>query len=159
MTALRLQKRRYPLFLQAVRRNVRKTARGFFGDVIGDCPLCGKQVRRNRYGYGCTGYRDGCVLNIPLYLCGKSISVAMAKQLLKEGKTDLISGFVSKKSGKSFDAYLVLQDGKTFFRSRNERNVQTTESTMRHMRRCRTMRPIRFRMRRRRFTDKYNRYK
>lgn len=88
---------------------------GLFGDVIGDCPLCGKQVRRNRYGYGCTGYRDGCVLNIPLYLCGKSISVAMAKQLLKEGKTDLISGFVSKKSGKSFDAYLVLQDGKTVF--------------------------------------------
>ena len=28
---------------------------GFYGDYIGKCPLCGKEILKNRYGYGCTG--------------------------------------------------------------------------------------------------------
>ena len=32
------------------------TDMGFFGDVVGNCPLCGEQVKRGKYGYGCMGY-------------------------------------------------------------------------------------------------------
>ena len=39
----------------------------------------------------------------------------MVRKLLAEGKTGLIEGFVSPKSGKSFDAYLVLSDGRAVF--------------------------------------------
>ncbi len=88
---------------------------GLFGQVIGTCPLCAGQVRRNKFGYGCAEYRKGCPLQIPLYLCEKTISVAQAKKLLSDGKTDLIRGFRSKKTGKTFDAVLLLRNGRAEF--------------------------------------------
>ena len=33
---------------------------GFFGDIIGKCPLCEGNVVRTRFGYGCDRYKDGC---------------------------------------------------------------------------------------------------
>lgn len=85
---------------------------GFFGDVAGICPVCGKDVIRNRFGYGCRGYKDGCTFKIGGTICGKTISIANIKKLLETGKTYKIEGFVSKKSGKSFDAYLKLDNEK-----------------------------------------------
>ncbi|MBQ2942395.1 MAG: topoisomerase C-terminal repeat-containing protein [Clostridia bacterium] len=85
---------------------------GFFGDVAGICPVCGKDVIRNRFGYGCRGYKDGCTFRIGGTICGKTISIANIKKLLETGKTYKIEGFVSKKSGKSFDAYLKLDNEK-----------------------------------------------
>ena len=35
---------------------------GFFGDVVGVCPLCGKDVRRMRTFYGCSGYKEGYIV-------------------------------------------------------------------------------------------------
>jgi DNA topoisomerase-3 len=37
------------------------------------------------------------------------------KKLLAEGKTDLLKGFVSKKTNRKFEAYLVLKGGQTAF--------------------------------------------
>ncbi len=85
---------------------------GFFGDVAGICPLCGKEVIRNRFGYGCKGYKEGCTFKIGGNICQREISLANVKQLLKTGKTYKIQGFVSKKSGKTFDAYLKLDEEK-----------------------------------------------
>ncbi len=85
---------------------------GFFGDVAGLCPLCGKEVSRNRFGYGCKGYKEGCTFKIGGTICGRDISIANVKKLLETGKTYKIQGFVSKKSGKSFDAYLKLDNDK-----------------------------------------------
>ena len=87
---------------------------GFYKDVIGICPLCGKEVIRNKYGYGCTGYKDGCTFKINGTICKRIISKSNAQLLLKNGKTSKIIGFVSK-NGKTFDAYLKLNNDKIGF--------------------------------------------
>ena len=88
---------------------------GFLGDVIGDCPLCGGKVKRIKFGYGCSNYRDnGCKFSIGGYILGRSISKSNVQMLLTTGKTSKIQGFTSK-NGKKFDAFLKLQDGKVVF--------------------------------------------
>jgi DNA topoisomerase-3 len=89
---------------------------GFFGDVIGNCPLCGEPVRRMRSFYGCAGYKDkGCKFSVNLVICGRSISTEHAKALLTEGKTPVIEGFRSPRTGKTFDASLKLENGRAVF--------------------------------------------
>lgn len=46
-------------------------------------------------------------LVIPHVMCGVSLEADVVARLLTKGKTDLIHDFVSHKSGKKFDAYLV----------------------------------------------------
>ncbi|MBE6417398.1 MAG: DNA topoisomerase III [Akkermansiaceae bacterium] len=46
-------------------------------------------------------------LVIPKVMCGITLTAEVVGKLLSKGKTDLIKGFVSHKSGKNFDAYLV----------------------------------------------------
>ncbi|MBQ7173234.1 MAG: topoisomerase C-terminal repeat-containing protein [Clostridia bacterium] len=88
---------------------------GFFGDVVAKCPVCGREIKRFRNFYGCTGYKEGCKFSVNTYLCSKPISLAHIKALAESGKTPLIQGFVSPKSGRSFDAFLALKDGKVVF--------------------------------------------
>lgn len=90
------------------------TDTGFYLDKVGICPLCHKEVLRNRYGYGCTGYKDGCNFRINLVICNRVISKNNVILLLRDGKTSKIRGFVSK-NNKSFDAYLKLNEGKIEF--------------------------------------------
>lgn len=87
---------------------------GFVGDIIGKCPLCTKDVVRTKFGYGCTGYKDGCKFSLNNIICKRVISVSNVKLLLETGKTSKIEGFISKNS-KPFSAYLVLNDGKAVF--------------------------------------------
>lgn len=84
------------------------TDMGFFGDEVGTCPLCGNIVTRNRFGYGCRGYKEGCKFKISGTLCGRDISLVNAKRLLECGETYKIEGFISKKTGKEFSAVLKL---------------------------------------------------
>ena len=86
------------------------TDNGFFGDEAGACPICGNTVIRNRYGYGCLGYKDGCKFRIRGKICNRIIPILQVKELLKNRKTSKINGFISNKSGKSFDAYLKLNE-------------------------------------------------
>ena len=88
---------------------------GCFGDVIGKCPLCGKDIVRGRFSYGCRGYKEGCDFKVNLYICERAISVSNMKLLLEQGSTDNIVGFRSKRTGKTFDAKLRLEDGKANF--------------------------------------------
>lgn len=91
------------------------TDTGFFNDVIGICPLCGKNVVKTRYNYGCTGYKDGCNFKINFVICKRVISKNMAIDLLKNKKTFKINGFKSK-NDKDFSGYLVLDnEGKINF--------------------------------------------
>lgn len=83
---------------------------GFYGDVIGKCPICGNQVIKNRYGFGCKDF-EKCSFKINGIICKKIISKENAKTLLEKGKTNKINGFISK-NGKSFDAYLKLDENK-----------------------------------------------
>ena len=87
---------------------------GFYMDSIGKCPLCGRDVKRFRYSYGCSGYKEGCPLKISTYICKRNISVANVKMLLTTGRTSKIKGFISK-NGKPFDAALKLENGKAVF--------------------------------------------
>ena len=87
---------------------------GFYGDIIGKCPLCGKDVTRNKYGYGCNGYKEGCTFKISGTICKRAISKNNAIKLLNEGKTSKISGFISK-NNKNFDAFLILNKDKIEF--------------------------------------------
>lgn len=89
---------------------------GYIGDTVGVCPLCGKEVRRTSFGYGCAGYRDGCRFSIRMKILGKTIPAEAVRTLLAEKVSPLLSGFVSQKTGKSFDACLTLApDGKVGF--------------------------------------------
>ena len=94
----------------------RDTDTGLFGDEAGVCPLCGGTVRRTSFGYGCANYREKeCRFTIREVICGRTIPIAMVRLLLSEGRTGLIEGFVSPKTGRSFDAHLVLQEGRAVF--------------------------------------------
>ncbi|MBQ9986734.1 MAG: topoisomerase C-terminal repeat-containing protein [Oscillospiraceae bacterium] len=89
---------------------------GFFGDVVGKCPLCGEEVTRTSFGYGCSGYREkGCRFGIRSVICSRVISVSNVKKLLETGKSYKIEGFISPRTGKSFSSYLVLRDGRAEF--------------------------------------------
>ncbi len=88
---------------------------GFYGDRVGECPLCKKDVVKGRYGYGCMGYKEGCKFRINGYILKRVISLSNAKMLLETGKTSKIEGFISK-NGKEFSAYLKLNpDGNITF--------------------------------------------
>ncbi len=88
---------------------------GFFGQEIGTCPMCGKPIVRFKKSYGCSGYKEGCNFAIWLSMSGRVITLKHAKQLLEQGKTEEIEGFISKKTGKTFSARLKLEGGKAVF--------------------------------------------
>ena len=74
------------------------------------CPICGKPMKKSRYGYICSDFsRDGngCDFSVNTEICKKKISEAQVAMLLKNGRTDVIKGFKSK-AGKEFDASLVV---------------------------------------------------
>ena len=88
---------------------------GYFGDTVGKCPLCSREVRRTSFGYGCSGYKEGCRFTVRMKILGKLISKKTARTLLEEGKTPVLSGFVSMKTGKSFEASLRLDGANVVF--------------------------------------------
>ncbi len=83
---------------------------GFFGDIVGKCPMCGNEVVRNRYAYGCRDYQN-CKFKVNTIICGRAISKRNVEKLLTEGVTAKIEGFVSK-SGKNFNGKLKLDEEK-----------------------------------------------
>ncbi len=88
---------------------------GIFGEEVGICPLCGGIVKRTTFGYGCGNYKEnGCRFSVNMTICGRVISPANMRLLLTNGKTAKIEGFVGK-SGKVFDAALVLTGGRAVF--------------------------------------------
>ena len=87
---------------------------GFAGDIVGKCPECGNDVVRGKYGYGCSNYKNGCKFRIGGIICKRVITPNHAKQLLTEGRTDKIDGFISK-NNKSFSAVLKMEENKVVF--------------------------------------------
>ncbi len=88
---------------------------GFIGDNVGVCPLCGGNVVRTKFGYGCDRYKDGCKMSINNVILDRVISKANVKMLLETGKSSKIEGFISKKTGKPFSAMLRLDGDKVVF--------------------------------------------
>jgi len=75
-------------------------------------------VKENKAAYYCSKWKDGCKFTIWKKIAGKPISRRQAEELLRNGKTETISGFRSKK-GKRFRAWLELENGVVKFRFPN----------------------------------------
>ena len=89
-------------------------------DVIGKCPRCGGDVTESKKGYFCE--TNDCRFGLwrdNKFLTGKKISLSkkMATTLLKNGRIP-VKGIFSEKTGKSYDATLVMTDDgtKTLYR-------------------------------------------
>jgi DNA topoisomerase-3 len=77
---------------------------------LGPCPVCSNDINENRKGYSCWSREDpGCGFVIWKGKAGKQLPVAVAKELIKTGRTARpVTGFKGR-SGKSFRARLALQ--------------------------------------------------
>lgn len=73
------------------------------------CPNCGASIVENKYGFGCSNWKN-CKVNLYFNtlerLGGKKITKTTAKELFTLGKTKKALDFVSKKSGKAYKAYV-----------------------------------------------------
>ncbi len=92
-----------------------KTDTGALGEIIGKCPVCGKNVIRGNSSYGCIGYREGCEFRLGVNICKKTIPKSEVARLLTTGRTSKMRGFISK-HGKSFEASLAVENGKAVFK-------------------------------------------
>jgi len=77
---------------------------------IGFCPICGSPIQENRSAFACVQWKEGCPFTLWKKILGKTITRNQAQKLVVQGKSDVISGFKSKK-GKFFKARLILQEG------------------------------------------------
>lgn len=76
------------------------------------CPKCGSPIIKNHFGYHCKNNVRDNVDSCPFYVgkvAGVDIPLDQFTKLITEKKTDVISGFLSKK-GLFFDARLKLND-------------------------------------------------
>ena len=81
-------------------------------DVVGKCPRCGGDVTESKKGFFCEG--NDCRFGLwrdNKFLTGKKITLTkkMAATLLKNGRIP-VKGIFSEKTGKSYDATLVMVD-------------------------------------------------
>jgi DNA topoisomerase-3 len=87
-------------------------------EPLGKCPKCGARVFDAGMNYMCekaTGPDKTCKFRTGKIILQQTMEPAQIVKLLNEGKTDLLKGFVSKKTNRKFEAFLVLKDGGTAF--------------------------------------------
>jgi Zn finger protein HypA/HybF involved in hydrogenase expression len=87
-------------------------------EPVGLCPKCKARVFENGMNYICekaTGPNKTCDFKTGAIILQQPIERAQVVKLLTEGKTDLLKGFVSNKTNRKFEAFLVYKDGKVSF--------------------------------------------
>jgi len=87
-------------------------------EPLGKCPACGANVYDGGMNYVCekqAGAEQTCKFRTGKIILQQEISPEQVKKLLAEGKTDLLKGFVSNKTQRKFEAFLIVKDGKTAF--------------------------------------------
>ncbi len=82
---------------------------GFYGDKVGECPLCGSDVVRGVYSYGCSAYSKGCKFKVNFKILSALLPKKQVEKLLATGFTEKMK-FISK-SGKEFESKLKLEVG------------------------------------------------
>lgn len=88
-------------------------------EVIGKCPVCGGDVVESDRGFGCANWRENdgnCKFVIWKKFYDKKITNTMVKSLLSKGKTHVIKGWKSRKTGKEFEAALKLEPEGKYYR-------------------------------------------
>lgn len=85
-------------------------------ETIGLCPRCGKPVYEGKKSFYCSGYRDNPPCGFALWKNDrfftakhKELTKKIAVALLKSGRVNL-NGLYSEKTGKSYDAVVLLAD-------------------------------------------------
>ena len=87
-------------------------------EPLGKCPKCGARVFDAGMNYLCekaTGPDKACTFKTGKIILQQEMSPEQVKKLLNEGKTDLLKGFVSKRTNRKFEAFLIVKDGGTAF--------------------------------------------
>ncbi|HEY1788694.1 MAG TPA: DNA topoisomerase III, partial [Verrucomicrobiae bacterium] len=87
-------------------------------EPLGKCPKCGGNVYDAGMNYICqnaTGPSKTCTFKSGKIILQQEIAPEQVKKLLAEHKTDLLKGFVSKKTNRKFEAFLIVKDGETKF--------------------------------------------
>ena len=87
-------------------------------EPLGKCPKCGANVYDGGMNYVCekqAGAEKTCDFRTGKIILQQEISPEQVKKMLATGKTDLLKGFISKKTNRKFEAFLVVKDGKTAF--------------------------------------------
>ena len=91
-------------------------------DVIGRCPRCGSEVTESRKGFFCENHdchfgmwRDNKFFKMK----HMTLTKTQAAELLKSGRV-FVKGLYSEKTGKLYDAWVVLDDNGEFVRYRLE---------------------------------------
>ncbi len=85
---------------------------------LGRCPQCGGAVYDAGMNFVCEkalGPKPACRFKVGKVILQHTLEPAELTKLLAEGKTDLLKDFVSKRTGRKFEAFLVLKDGKVEF--------------------------------------------
>jgi DNA topoisomerase-3 len=86
---------------------------------VGTCPKCGGSVFEHGMKYVCensVASPKSCDFTTGKIILQQEISREQIGKLLNEGKTDLLTGFKSSRTGRNFKAFLVKQpDGKIGF--------------------------------------------
>ncbi len=82
--------------------------------VVGKCPVDGAPIHETPSGYVCANFSRGegakCTFRLSRILLGATIVREQFQKLIELKKTDLIKGFKSKRTGRFFEAFLVLKD-------------------------------------------------
>jgi len=87
-------------------------------ESLGKCPSCGGNVYDSGMNYVCekqAGADKSCKFRSGKIILQQTIEPAQITKMLATGKTDLLKGFVSKKTNRKFEAFLIVKDGKTSF--------------------------------------------
>jgi DNA topoisomerase-3 len=79
---------------------------------LGPCPVCGREIVENRKGYSCWSKDDpGCGFVIWKTKAGKQLPASVARELIATGRTEKPATGFKGRSGRSFRAKLVVQQG------------------------------------------------
>jgi DNA topoisomerase-3 len=87
-------------------------------EPVGKCPKCAARVFENGMNYVCekaVGPGKTCDFKTGVLILQQPIDKVQVGKLLAEGKTDVLKGFVSKRTNRKFDAFLTLKGGEVKF--------------------------------------------
>jgi DNA topoisomerase-3 len=88
-------------------------------EPLGACPKCGARVFEHGNAYVCersVGAAKSCDFRSGKVILQQPVEEGQMRKLLAEGKTDLLTGFVSARTRRKFSAFLVRdKDGKVGF--------------------------------------------
>ncbi len=110
--------------------------------VLGKCPSCGGQIHQTPNAFICEKHaqvakKGSCTVRVTRKLLEKDIPSEEFAKMLDAGKTNLISGFRSRKTRKLFDAFLTLDN-----KGRLRFEFPPRQETSCESHHCRRRRPI-----------------